>query len=278
MAERQRRRKGLPAAAKAAKAAPPLPARPFSAREQALLFGGQAELSGSASGAFTYGLYRQAVRSLCHNARDDPETVEVARIAARRFLAAVAPRDPVEGMMAAQLLALHDAAMECFRRGAMREQPGEYRDTNLTQANRLVRSYAVLVEALDRRRGRGRPQVVRVERVTVNAGGQAIVGAVAQGGGGMEEKATDDPMHLALWRMNRARRCGARTRSGSPCRSPAVRGKGRCRMRGGAAGSGAPPGNRNALRHGCRPAGAVATRRLAGELAREARRLVGLVR
>ena len=129
------------------------PERPFSAREQALLFGGQPELSGSPSGAFTYGLYCQAVRSLCHNAQDDPETVDVARIAARRFLAAVAPRDPLEGMLAAQLLGLHDAAMECFRRGAMREQPGEYRDQNLTQANKLVRSYAVLVEALDRRRG-----------------------------------------------------------------------------------------------------------------------------
>ena len=45
-------------------------------------------------------------------------------------------------------------------------------------------------------------------------------------------------------------RCGAKTRSGTPCRSPAVRGKKRCRMHGGAKGSGAPIGNQNALRHG----------------------------
>jgi len=38
-------------------------------------------------------------------------------------------------------------------------------------------------------------------------------------------------------------RCGARTRSGKPCRSPAVRGRRRCRMHGGAPGSGAPRGN-----------------------------------
>jgi hypothetical protein len=180
----ERRRKGPPAAGRAAKAAPPPPGRPFSAREQALLFGGQPELSGSASGAFTYGLYCQAVGPLCHNAQDDPETVDVARIAARRFLAAVAPRDAVEGMMAAQLLGLHDAAMECFRRGAMREQPGEYRDQNLSQANRLVRSYATLVEALDRRRGKGQPQVVRVERVTVNAAGRPSSGRSLPGGRG----------------------------------------------------------------------------------------------
>ena len=45
-------------------------------------------------------------------------------------------------------------------------------------------------------------------------------------------------------------RCGAKTRSGEPCRNPAVAGKARCRMHGGAAGSGAPLGNRNALKHG----------------------------
>src|SRR4051812_4303683 len=39
-------------------------------------------------------------------------------------------------------------------------------------------------------------------------------------------------------------------RSGSPCRSPAVKGRTRCRMHGAASGSGARPGNRNALRDG----------------------------
>jgi hypothetical protein len=45
--------------------------------------------------------------------------------------------------------------------------------------------------------------------------------------------------------------CGARTRSGGPCRAPKVAGKSRCRMHGGAAGSGAPKGERNGnWRHG----------------------------
>jgi hypothetical protein len=50
--------------------------------------------------------------------------------------------------------------------------------------------------------------------------------------------------------MRASKRCGARTRSGEPCASPAVSGKSRCRMHGGAKGSGAPRGNRNALKHG----------------------------
>ncbi len=42
------------------------------------------------------------------------------------------------------------------------------------------------------------------------------------------------------------KRCGAHARTtGKPCRSPAVLGKDRCRMHGGAAGSGAPRGKRN---------------------------------
>ncbi len=48
-------------------------------------------------------------------------------------------------------------------------------------------------------------------------------------------------------------------------------------MHGGAAGSGAAPGNRNAWRHGGRSAEAVALRRLASTLAREAKRLAATV-
>lgn len=46
------------------------------------------------------------------------------------------------------------------------------------------------------------------------------------------------------------KKCGAKTRKGTPCKSVPVRGKCRCRMHGGAEGSGAPKGNRNAYKHG----------------------------
>jgi glucans biosynthesis protein len=44
-------------------------------------------------------------------------------------------------------------------------------------------------------------------------------------------------------------------------------------MHGGSAGSGAPEGNRNALRHGCRTAEALALRRWTSGLLRGAREL-----
>ncbi len=54
-----------------------------------------------------------------------------------------------------------------------------------------------------------------------------------------------------LANMAKAPRCGARTRAGHPCRQAAVRGKARCRMHGGARGSGGPSGERNGnFKHG----------------------------
>ena len=78
-------------------------------------------------------------------------------------------------------------------------------------------------------------------------------------------------MHCEELPMHRTLRCGARTRSGYPCQSPAVRGKRRCRMHGGAAGSGAPIGNQNALRHGHYSAEAIARRRYLSELIGQSR-------
>lgn len=70
----------------------------------------------------------------------------------------------------------------------------------------------------------------------------------------------------------RARPCNARTRAGAPCRGPAVHGKTRCRMHGGAAGSGAQP--RNRLTHGLYTRAAVAERRWVAALIRESERLL----
>jgi hypothetical protein len=56
-------------------------------------------------------------------------------------------------------------------------------------------------------------------------------------------------------------RCGAKTRSGGACRSPAVLGRKRCRMHGGAEGSGAPKANQNARKHGLFTRDAIAEQR-----------------
>ena len=75
--------------------------------------------------------------------------------------------------------------------------------------------------------------------------------------------------------MRRSPRCGARTRKGNPCRSPAMA-NGRCRMHGGKS-PGAPRGNGNALKHGRYGAAAIAERRELVALIRSMRKLVAEV-
>ena len=95
-------------------------------------------------------------------------------------------------MIAAQLLAAHNAAMECYRRAMIQEQSFEGRRENLNQANKLSRTYATLLEALNRHRGKGQ-QKVTVEHVHVHQGGQAVVGMVETRGGGDRPKSEDQP-------------------------------------------------------------------------------------
>jgi hypothetical protein len=69
-------------------------------------------------------------------------------------------------------------------------------------------------------------------------------------------------------------RCGAKIRSGGLCRSPAVCGRKRCRMHGGAPGSGPPRGNHNARKHGLFTRDAIAERKRIQALLGDARRFL----
>jgi hypothetical protein len=131
-------------------------------------------LGGSQSDAWNNILANQTMQALWlkHSNEDDRDKQIKATAAA---LVGIAPKDEIESMLAAQLIAAHNAAMECYRRAMLAEQTFEGRRENLGQANKLSRSCAVLLEALNRHRGKGQ-QKVTVEHVTVNAGGQAIGG------------------------------------------------------------------------------------------------------
>jgi hypothetical protein len=71
------------------------------------------------------------------------------------------------------------------------------------------------------------------------------------------QRETQEPLSLRL-----VPRCCAKTRSGKPCQSPRVKGKARCRMHGGAKGSGAPKGKDNGrYQHGMFTCEAIERRR-----------------
>jgi len=63
--------------------------------------------------------------------------------------------------------------------------------------------------------------------------------------------------------------CLAQTRYGTLCKTMPVKGKKRCRMHGGANGTGAPKGNRNAFKHGRYSAETIKMRLEANQLIRQ---------
>jgi hypothetical protein len=146
-------------------------------------------VGGSQSDHWNNIIVNQAVKSLWLKHSDD-ETADSQRKATVSGLVGIGPTDEIEGMIAAQLLAAHNASMECYRRAMLGEQTFEGHRENLNQANKLSRSFAILLDALNRHRGKGQ-QKVTVEHVHVHAGGQAVVGVVEQAGGGDRSKSQD---------------------------------------------------------------------------------------
>ena len=98
----------------------------------------------------------------------------------------VEPKDQVEAMLAAQMAAVHNATM-AFARRLNHVENIPQQDSAERAFNKLARTFAAQVEALKRYRSSGE-QTVRVEHVTVNEGGQAIVGNVSHGGRGSPQK------------------------------------------------------------------------------------------
>lgn len=110
----------------------------------------------------------------------EEEAKNARMIKAIDLFESIEPGDGIESMLAAQMVGAHHAAMECLRRAMLPNQTFEGRNAALSQAQRLMGLYTQQLAALDKHRGKGQ-QKITVERVTVQSGGQAIVGNVERG-------------------------------------------------------------------------------------------------
>jgi hypothetical protein len=99
------------------------------------------------------------------------------------LLHGINPQNALEGMLAVQMVGTHNIALEMMRRAIIKGQSSEEVNRKINLSTKLLRTFTSQVEALQKMRNRGQ-QTVRVEHVTVNAGGQAIVGNVKNGAGG----------------------------------------------------------------------------------------------
>jgi len=104
----------------------------------------------------------------------------------RPFIVALAaemePQDALEAMLVTQMAATH-VAMTGMSQKMIDATSPNLRETYERSMTRLSRTYLAQMDALKKYRAKAQ-QVVRVERVTVHEGGQAIVGPVTHGGPG----------------------------------------------------------------------------------------------
>lgn len=132
--------------------------------------------AGAGSAQVSDGLLKQLAVLGSHGQRIDSG----ASTFALGFVDAMEPRDAAETLLLAQMAAIHRAAMMMARRLNHAENLRQ-QDAAERALNKLARTYGAQVEGLKRYRSKGQ-QLVRVERVTVQSGGQAVVGSVQHGG------------------------------------------------------------------------------------------------
>lgn len=131
-------------------------------------------LFGTKTQEAAFGLMRTAMNALGRSGEDY-----------RDLLAAMAveiePRDGIEAMLVVQMTATHTAMTEMTRRMVDTSSNFQVRESLERSMTRLSRTYLTQMEALKKHRAKAQ-QTVRVERVTVESGGQAVVGSIQHRG------------------------------------------------------------------------------------------------
>lgn len=125
---------------------------------------------------FGWLMYNQLLKS-CYANNTNAEYLETLKNITVE-VEGIAPKDQIEGMLAVQMIATHHAVMDCYRIAA-KSQMIDTKNLVFNSANKLTRTYAMQMEALNRYRGKGQ-QKMTVEHVHINSGGQAIIGNVTK--------------------------------------------------------------------------------------------------
>jgi hypothetical protein len=178
------------------------------------LYGAElADLFGSKIPNFQKRMVQEIIGGLFPSVWKSDAEAQAAMQAALAAVSGIAPTNELESMLAVQMVSAHNGAVECLRRAMLPDQTLDGRDVNLKHAAKLMSLYTQQVAALDKHRGGGR-QKITVEHVTVEAGGQAIVGNVNHGSGSKRKRAeapqagivhnSDAPLDISTPRADQA--------------------------------------------------------------------------
>ena len=112
---------------------------------------------------------------------DNTKAVDFMKDAAA-ILFGIKPQDEIEGLLAVQMIAVHNMAMETMSRAILIGQTLKGKDASINHATKMLRTFLAQIDALKRYRTGGQQKMI-IKHVYVNEGGQAIVGQLNQGGG-----------------------------------------------------------------------------------------------
>jgi hypothetical protein len=166
-------------------------------------------------------------------------------------------------MVICQMAVTHALTMRSFG-NLNRSSSIQQQDSNTLTIARLTKAFASQMDALGKLRRGGEQRLLSSTSISTRARRPLLERSLIPGDPGPSSKTKDNPMQRpqSPLSLQMAKSCRAKTRSGKPCQSPVVKGRKRCRMHGGAHGSGAPSGERNGnYRHGLYTAEAIAERK-----------------
>ena len=121
-----------------------------------------------------HGILEQLVKASVNGRKPD----EVSLSFMISMVKSLKPRDSVEAMLVAQMVAVHVMAMRSAYHLASADDLAQLESTGRA-LGRLARTFPAQVEALNRYRSSGEP-AISVQNVSVGDGGHAIVGNVTQ--------------------------------------------------------------------------------------------------
>ncbi len=90
----------------------------------------------------------------------------------------IGPKNELEAMLSVQMISTHNMSAEFNRRAMHPQQNTEGVDNNVNRAVKLMELFLNQVACLQKLRGLGPQQTVRVEHINIHPGAQAVVGMV----------------------------------------------------------------------------------------------------
>jgi hypothetical protein len=133
-----------------------------------------ADVLGVADRDAMYGILWQLMRASVSRRKPDPAALAFML----SMVESIKPRDSIEAMLVAQMVSVHVMTMRCAHRLAGAQDVVQQESAGRA-LGRLTRAFLAQIEALNRYRSNGAPAVT-VQNVSVQDGGNAIVGNVTQ--------------------------------------------------------------------------------------------------